>query len=93
MAPDGHLATTNTAEGLFANLKRQIQGTHHHTSAKHLQRYLVEYDFKYNTRGETDTARTEYAIDNIEGRQLTLFKSAFGGPALFDRKPGERAPK
>jgi len=33
--PDGHLATTNTAEGYFANLKRQLHGTHHHTSKKH----------------------------------------------------------
>lgn len=68
---DGHLVTTNSAEGLFANLKRQITGTHHHTSKKHLPRYLEEFDFKYNTRTETDTDRTTAAIINIEGVRLT----------------------
>jgi len=92
VAPDGHLATTNTAEGLFANLKRQIVGTHHHTSKKHLPRYLEEYDFKYNTREGTDTERSESAIGAIEGKRLTLYKPAGGGASLFDRKPGEPAP-
>lgn len=90
--PDGHLVTTNTAEGLFANLKRQILGTHHHTSHKHLPKYLEEYDYKYNTRESTDTERTEAAIGNIEGRRLTLYKSADGGQSLFDRKAGEPKP-
>lgn len=83
------LITTNAAEGLFANLKRQIHGTHHHTSRKHLPRYLEEYDYKYNTRGKSDGARTRGAIKKIEGRKLTLYKSVHGGPSLFDRRPGE----
>ena len=37
--PDGVIVTTNTAEGLFANLRRQLDGTHHHTSHKHLARH------------------------------------------------------
>jgi hypothetical protein len=90
-APDGHVVTTNTAEGLFANLKRQIQGTHHHTSERHLPKYLKEYDFKYNTRADCDAERTEAAIKNMEGQRLTLYKSTSGGPSLFDRLPGEPA--
>lgn len=91
--PDGHLATTNTAEGLFANLRRQLTGTHHHTSQKHLPKYLEEYDFKYNTREDTDTERTEEAIGNIEGRSLKLYKPAGGkGDSLYDRKVGEPSP-
>ena len=91
---DGHLATTNTAEGYFANLKRQIHGTHHHTSKKHLPKYLEEHDYKYNTRGETDAERTEQAIQNIEGRRLRLYQPASGsGAALFDGKAGERRRK
>lgn len=31
----GILVSTNAAEGLFANLKRQVTGTHHSTSQKH----------------------------------------------------------
>ncbi len=95
-APDGHLATTNTAEGLFANLKRQIHGTHHHTSKKHLPKYLEEYDYKYNTRQKTDGERTSAAVQNIEGKRLTLYKSSTGnGASLFDGKAGEprRKPK
>lgn len=91
---DGHVATTNTAEGYFANLKRQIHGTHHHTSKKHLPKYLEEHDYKYNTRGKTDAERTEQAIQNIEGRRLRLYQPASGsGEALFDGKAGERRRK
>jgi transposase-like protein len=91
--PDGHLVTTNTAEGLFANLQRQINGTHHHTSKRHLPKYLEEFDYKYNTRQQSDIERTEAAIDNIEGKRLTLYKPVGGGPSLFDHKAGEPAPK
>lgn len=91
--PDGHLVTTNTAEGYFANLKRQIVGTHHHTSQKHLPKYLKEHDFKYNTREGTDTERTEAAIKNIEGKRLRLFKPVHGkGQSLFSRREGEPRP-
>jgi hypothetical protein len=87
------LVTTNTAEGLFANLQRQINGTHHHTSKKHLPRYLEEFDYKYNTREVSDTERTEAAIENIEGKALRLYKPASGhAESLFDRKVGEPKP-
>jgi hypothetical protein len=36
--------------------------------------------------------RTEAAIQNIEGRRLTLFKSVAGGDSLFSRRPGELRP-
>jgi hypothetical protein len=87
----GRVISTNTAEGLFANLKRQITGTHHSTSKKHLPRYLEEYDYKYNTRDQSDTERTEAAIRNMEGRRVTLFKpSTGGGDFLIDSKAGQR---
>jgi ISXO2-like transposase domain len=83
--PDGHLATTNSAEGLFANLKRQIHGTHYHTSKKHLPKYLEEFDWKYNRRTSDDGAITEEAIGQIEGKKLPLYKPAKGGESLYDR--------
>lgn len=87
---DGYLVSTNTAEGLFANLKRQIIGTHHSTSKKHLPRYLEEYDYKYNTRDVSDTERTATAMMQMEGKRVRLFKSPTGdGDALFDRKADE----
>ena len=31
-------------------LKRSILGTHIHVSEKHMPKYLVEFDFRHNTR-------------------------------------------
>jgi hypothetical protein len=87
---DGHLVHTNTVEGFNANLKRQINGSHHHVSKKHLPLYLEEHDYKYNTRDQTDGARTVAAIKNMVGKRLRLFKPEHGtGEALFDRKASE----
>ena len=86
VAEDGHHVHTNTVEGMFGNLKRQITGVHHSVSKKHLPKYLEEHDYKYNTRDQTDAERTESAIKNMEGKRVTLFKSKTGkGEALFDR--------
>jgi transposase len=44
---------TNTIEGVWANMKTGIVGTHHHVSPKWLQGYLNEYVWRYNRRHET----------------------------------------
>jgi transposase len=41
---------TNTIEAFWAILKRGINGTHIWVSAKHLQKYLWEFEFRYNLR-------------------------------------------
>ncbi len=41
---------TNTVEGAFGLLKRSIVGSFHQISHKHLDRYLDEFEFKYNNR-------------------------------------------
>jgi transposase-like protein len=67
-------AHTNTIEGYFSILKRGINGVYHHVSAKHLKRYLGEFDFRYNTRvslGFTDGERAALAMKGIEGKRLT----------------------
>ncbi len=88
--PDGHLVHTNTAEGYNANLKRQINGSHHSVSKRHLPKYLEEHDYKYNTRDQTDGARTVAAIKNMEGKRLTLYKPEGGkGKSLIDHKASE----
>src|SRR5260370_843114 len=51
-------AHINTAEGYFSQLKRSIDGTHHHVSAFHLHRYLSEFDYRYNTHKIEDGERT-----------------------------------
>lgn len=72
----GRLASTNTAEGFFGNSKRSLDGTHHQVSAKHLPLYLAELDYKYNTREETDGARTARGIPKIVGKRLMLRRPA-----------------
>lgn len=64
---DAHI---NTAEGYFSQLKRSIDGTHHHVSEQHLHRYLGEFDFRYNTRKLQDGERTVLAIRMAEGKRL-----------------------
>ncbi len=65
------VVTTNQAEGYFSQLKRSIDGTHHHVSREHLPRYLAEFDYRFSTRKLTDSARMQRMIDQAAGRRLT----------------------
>ena len=42
--------TTNGIESAFSLFKRGIIGSYHHVSAKHLHRYLSEFDHRFNRR-------------------------------------------
>jgi hypothetical protein len=49
-------------------------GTYQHCGSQHLQRYLAEFDFRYNHRssvGKDDMERTRDALAGIEGKRLT----------------------
>ncbi|MEZ0236858.1 MAG: IS1595 family transposase [Methylophilaceae bacterium] len=66
--------TTNTVEASFALLKRGLIGTFHHVGEQHLQRYVTEFDFRWNTRtklGYSDADRAAHALKNIGGKRLT----------------------
>lgn len=66
--------TTNTIEGYFSIFKRGMKGVYQHCSEKHLHRYLVEFDFRYNNRsalGVEDCERTVNAIKGVAGKRLT----------------------
>lgn len=41
---------TNTIEGFWSQMKRSIDGTYHAVSAKHLQSYVDEFAYHYNSR-------------------------------------------
>src|SRR5688572_9432625 len=41
---------TNSIEGALALFKRSIVGSFHQISVKHLDRYLDEFEFRYNNR-------------------------------------------
>ena len=40
----------NTAEGLWSRLKLGIRGTPVHVGAKHLPKYLAEFQYRFNLR-------------------------------------------
>jgi hypothetical protein len=61
-------------EGMFSILKRGIYGIYQHVSEAHLQRYLHEFDFRYNNRvalGVDDAERATRAIQGAAGKRLT----------------------
>lgn len=65
---------TNTVESSFAVLKRGLHGTFHSVSEQHLQRYVNEFDFRWNHRaklGVDDVQRTAVILKGIEGKRLT----------------------
>jgi transposase-like protein len=63
--------STNAAEGYFSQLKRSIDGTHHHVSVEHLSRYLAEFDYRYGTRKMNDSMRMRLVMGRTGGRRLS----------------------
>jgi transposase-like protein len=60
--------TTNPVESFFSQLKRSIDGTHHHVSVEHLHRYVTEHDFRRSTHAVYDSDRMARLLTQIEGR-------------------------
>ncbi len=59
---------TNTIEGYWSLLKRGIVGIYHFVSRKHLQQYLNEFSFRYNTKDMNESYRFNYLLENCFGR-------------------------
>ena len=67
-------AGIQSAEAFFAILKRGIMGSSHTVSEKHLQRYVDEFAFRWNTRssvGGEDVERASIVVRAAAGRRLT----------------------
>jgi transposase-like protein len=67
---------TNTAESSSAILKRGVYGTFHNISEAHLHRYLVEFDFRWNTRDVSDVERAETLLKGAKGKRLVYHQPA-----------------
>jgi transposase-like protein len=71
---DGEIHT-NTVESAFSLLKRGIIGTWHRISAKHLEAYLEEMQFRFNRRNSKtlflDTLRHMITADPLTFEELT----------------------
>lgn len=48
---------TNTIEGAFSLFDRGVIGIYHYVSPKHLQKYVNEFSYRYNTRKTTESNR------------------------------------
>ena len=68
-------AHTNTLEGWFSLLKRGVNGTFHHVSDKHLDRYINEFVFRYNNRKIDDGMRSILAIIQVKDKRLNYKES------------------
>jgi len=62
--------STNQAENFFSQLKRSVDGTHHHVSVDHLPRYLAEFSFRHTFREDSDTERMARLVRRVAGRRL-----------------------
>lgn len=66
--------TTNHVENFFGTFKRGMKGVYGFCSEQHLNRYLAEFEFRYNHRtalGVNDGERAAAALKGIEGKRLT----------------------
>lgn len=65
---------TNTLENVWSLFKRSIIGSYHQISVTHLDRYLDEFEFRFNNRGNPylfrDTLLNLLTTSNIEYKQL-----------------------
>jgi transposase-like protein len=64
---DGN-AYTNTIEGFWGIMKRGLIGIYNYTGRKHLQRYVDEFSFRYNTRNLSEAERFNLFLCNSNHR-------------------------
>lgn len=64
---------TNTVEGFYPIFQRGIIRVYQHCGERHLDRYVAEFDFRYNHRvrfGINDEERTDRILRGIVGKRL-----------------------
>ena len=61
---------TNGIEGFWSLLKRGIVGIYHNVSVKHLDKYVDEFEFRYNTRKNSEVERFENML-SLSNTRLT----------------------
>lgn len=59
---------TNGIEGAWSHFKRQVIGVHHWMSEAHIQRYLDEFQWRWNRRDMAEGQRVNALLDQVGGR-------------------------
>lgn len=59
---------TNTIEGFWSIFKRGVDGIYHWISVKHMNQYVNEFQYRYNTRKVKDGDRFHTVLGGINGR-------------------------
>ena len=71
---------TNTLESVWSLFKRSVIGSYHQVSVKHLDRYLDEFEFRFNNRNNPylfrDTLLRLLQTSNLEYKELTKEEAA-----------------
>lgn len=62
--------STTTIDGFWNLFKRSYKGTYTHLSPAHLERYVKEHTYRYNTRMLTDGERFAEWFTKVNGRRL-----------------------
>ena len=59
---------TNSIESVWSLFKKQVNGTHHWVSKKHLQSYVNEMTWRFNRRDQEEGERVNNLLKYVEGR-------------------------
>ena len=60
-------SSTNTIEGFWSHFRRMISGCYHDVSDAHLQSYIDEAVFRWNTRKMSESERFAHMFDKSIG--------------------------
>lgn len=60
----------NGMENFWSHAKRNIHGTYHWISEKHINRYFAQFDFRHNTKDMNESERFLVSLGKVTGKRL-----------------------